>query len=577
MTIVRTPLFFGPEQRSLFGWYHAPEGARRELAVVICPPFGHEYINAHRSLRHLADRLAEQGIAALRFDYDGTGDSAGGDTEAARVAAWRESIVVATRELSTLSGCEQIALLGLRLGATLALSVANEIDVAALVLWAPCLRGRTYVRELKALHLTGGNRDAESEPGHIEPGGFLVTADTQLELGCLDAGDDAPKTTHAFIGLRDDLTPDNRLREQWSAAGISVEQRLLSGYHDMTAEPHHTKVPDSAIAQIVNWLTEVAGPPTTTHETPEARTTQTIGELRETLVRFGANDALFGIVSEPIAPIRASAATILLPNAGSTHHVGPNRLYVFIARALSRAGFRVLRFDLPGLGDSVIDDPSRENHPYIASTPDALAAAIAMLHQQRSPTSFVLIGLCSGAYASLHAALQLDRDPIVESILINPLTFYWEEGMSLDRPVATEEFDKWQWYMKSMRSRDRWAKLFRGDVNVRSIARTVVERVRGKVSALCARDDDEPRRNDLERDLTRIAESGRKVTFLFSRFDPGFDLLMASAGRAVKSLRKRGLIDVWRSEAATHTFEEQRSRELMIESLARHLAERYLA
>src|SRR5436190_8330984 len=100
VTITRTPLFFGPEQRSLFGWYHAPKDAGRELAVVICPPFGHEYINSHRSLRHLADRLAEQGMAALRFDYDGTGDSAGGDTEAARVAAWRESIVIAMRELS---------------------------------------------------------------------------------------------------------------------------------------------------------------------------------------------------------------------------------------------------------------------------------------------------------------------------------------------------------------------------------------------------------------------------------------------------------------------------------------------
>jgi alpha/beta superfamily hydrolase len=438
-SILRTPLFFGPEQRSLFGWYHAPDG-RRELAVVICPPFGRESIESYRSLGELADRLAEQGIGTLRFDYDGTGDSAGGDTEAARVAAWRESIVTAMQTLSALSGCERIALAGFRLGATLAVSVASELEVAALVLWAPCLRGRTYVSELQAMSASG-----ESEA--LEPGGFLVTADTQLELGCLDLAMHPPKTPRAFIALCD----DEQLRESWSEAGMDVEQRTLSGDDEIAGE-------------IVNWLTDVAGEVrTTTTGTPDVRSQQTIGELRETLVRFGAAVALFGIVSEPLRPSRAAAATVILLNDDAAHHVGPNRLYVFLARALSRAGFRVLRFD----GD--LDDAT-----------GSVAEAIRMLDQQRSPSSFVLAGLGSGASNALRAALELERDPIVESILINP--------PMLDRDEGTEPMPHRGW----------WAKLFR----------------RG--------DEEKP----LERDLTRIAESGRKVIFLFSRFEPGFDLLM---------------------------------------------------
>jgi len=31
----------------------------------------------HRTYRHLADRLTARGLPTLRFDYDGTGDSAG--------------------------------------------------------------------------------------------------------------------------------------------------------------------------------------------------------------------------------------------------------------------------------------------------------------------------------------------------------------------------------------------------------------------------------------------------------------------------------------------------------------------
>jgi pimeloyl-ACP methyl ester carboxylesterase len=357
----------------------------------------------------------------------------------------------------------------------------------------------------------------------------------------------------------------------------------------MINEPHHTVVPQVALGEIVKWLTDVVGSPgalTRPSATlsrvageglvPRVRTEQVVaGDVRERLI---GDAALFGIISEPVRPTRTAAVTMLLPNGGSTHHVGPNRLYVFIARALSRAGFRVLRFDLPGLGDSIIEDASRENHPYIAAQPAALAAAIALLKKQGAPDSFVLIGLCSGAYASLHSALQLADEPIVESILINPLTFYWEEGMPLDVPLAVAEFDKWQWYMKSIRNPERWAKLFRGDVDVRSLARTVFERARGKFAALRPppRDESTAARADLERDLTRIVESGRKLTFLFSRFDPGFDLLMANAGRAVKRFRRQGLIDIWRAEAATHTFEEKRSRDLMIDSLVRHAAERYL-
>ena len=49
--------------------------------MVVCPPLGPEYFNSYRSLRHLADRLAENGVSALRFDYDGTGNSAGQDED----------------------------------------------------------------------------------------------------------------------------------------------------------------------------------------------------------------------------------------------------------------------------------------------------------------------------------------------------------------------------------------------------------------------------------------------------------------------------------------------------------------
>src|SRR5436309_3450102 len=61
--VQRTPFYFGPASRPLFGWYHEPIAkAHRAFSMLISPPLGHEYINSHRALRHLADRSAAAGV-----------------------------------------------------------------------------------------------------------------------------------------------------------------------------------------------------------------------------------------------------------------------------------------------------------------------------------------------------------------------------------------------------------------------------------------------------------------------------------------------------------------------------------
>ena len=73
-------LYFGPAGAECFGWLHAPrDAACSGLGLVICSPFGHEDQSTYRGLRELAMMAAEAGIASLRFDYAGSGDSAGAD------------------------------------------------------------------------------------------------------------------------------------------------------------------------------------------------------------------------------------------------------------------------------------------------------------------------------------------------------------------------------------------------------------------------------------------------------------------------------------------------------------------
>lgn len=146
------PFYFGPESRRLFGVYHPPAcETMRRVGVILCHPAGQEYIRAHRAFLQLARLLAERGFFVLRFDYYGCGDSMG-DCDQGTSKQWIADISTAVEELRN-TGVEQMALVGLRWGATLALLCgAERDDVAALVSWEPVMDGAEYLRELHDAH-----------------------------------------------------------------------------------------------------------------------------------------------------------------------------------------------------------------------------------------------------------------------------------------------------------------------------------------------------------------------------------------------------------------------------------------
>jgi pimeloyl-ACP methyl ester carboxylesterase len=145
--------YFGPSARRLFGVFdEPPPGRPSELGAVLCYPHGADYDSAFRSYRILATRLAKAGVQVLRFDYLGTGDSAG-DIDEGSVPEWVDNICTALHELRSAHELREVSLVGLRLGATLAALAAADCQVVdRVVLWEPVVDGGEYVRTLRALH-----------------------------------------------------------------------------------------------------------------------------------------------------------------------------------------------------------------------------------------------------------------------------------------------------------------------------------------------------------------------------------------------------------------------------------------
>ncbi len=143
---------FGSARRRLFGLYSPAIGAGKPPAgVVLCAPFGHEYIRTHRLLRNLAVRLTQLGIHVLRFDYYGCGDS-GGDADEGSLAQWQADVASAIDELKDMAGLHAVSLVGVRLGATLAAQAsAKRTDIKTIVLWDPVIRGAAYIDEQRSV------------------------------------------------------------------------------------------------------------------------------------------------------------------------------------------------------------------------------------------------------------------------------------------------------------------------------------------------------------------------------------------------------------------------------------------
>ena len=128
---------FPSEGETLFGVLHLPE-ARPAPGLIMCHGFTGHKAEAHRLFVAAARDFSRHGLAALRFDFRGSGDSAG---EFHEMTVSRE-IADAAAAFDYLASrpevdAGRVGVLGLSLGGCVAACLAGrEQRVCALVLWA---------------------------------------------------------------------------------------------------------------------------------------------------------------------------------------------------------------------------------------------------------------------------------------------------------------------------------------------------------------------------------------------------------------------------------------------------------
>jgi len=143
-----------------------------------------------------------------------------------------------------------------------------------------------------------------------------------------------------------------------------------------------------------------------------------MGEVLPVSFRNQRGLMLFGSLHLPEAP-RPELPVVVLLSPGVKMRVGPGRLYVPLTELLNSQGFRVLRFDFFGLGDSEGDLAETVladvyNNIEVGRYVDDTLAALNWLSAEHGAKRFVLGGLCGGAITAILAA---ERDARVDSLL----------------------------------------------------------------------------------------------------------------------------------------------------------------
>ncbi|HUH37907.1 MAG TPA: alpha/beta hydrolase [Spongiibacteraceae bacterium] len=260
-----TPLYFGPSEAPLYGVYHPPLGADRHAGVVLCYPFGQEYMRAHRAYRQLAMMLTRQGYHVLRFDFRGTGDSFGGLT-GVRFADWMVDIGHAIDELRDSTGIRTVSLLGLRLGALAAAQVCHaRKDIERLMLWDPVLSGPAYEEELLAQiaqRAAAPGADPEAQTGTaLAADGTLYFNGFALPQAFRDSWRDLAALEQRPAGVRRILLAVSHETAAFAAlqqrlAGEGFDYRHAPAPHDWNFVDNFGSIllPQPVLQAVVDWM-----------------------------------------------------------------------------------------------------------------------------------------------------------------------------------------------------------------------------------------------------------------------------------------------------------------------------------
>lgn len=540
-----------------FGWLYEPVSRpdkTRQLGIVLCGPLGHEALWLHQTIRSLADRLADQGFAVLRFDYAGTGDSV--DTgKLVEPDKWVDEAIEAVDFLRRTTGIERVALVGVRFGAMVAAQAARAARVDTVALIAPVVVGRQFVREMDVLQRTWLDKTARHVASYTEPADAFDVLGHRFSRAAIEAVGKydlrrvtAVPASNLLIVHAGSQGPSYELANLYSKLGAKVDSLPFPEYPEAMQPSWLAVLPRATLSSVEAWFVREGArlpapfPPASFDAVASLKPSRRafgLDGIVETPVEL-ADGRIFAMLCEPAGRSERSPL-VVIANTAATHHVGDGRFNVELARSLAQAGIASLRLDADGIGDSrgagTVANPSLLSYDQLAAD-TSLAVDWAV---DRGHPRVAVFGICSGAYLGLHAAT---KNPAVAALLlVNLQGFEFPVGFRMC-DAAKIGAGSTRAHFRAMLRAQKWSQVLRGEVSLRPVLRTLsryaIDTVVNAVASLTgdANGSAVNKGSRARRRMMDLDKRGVRVRLLFSPLDHGLDELRLHFGRGGRRLNK---------------------------------------
>jgi len=248
------------EGQKIFGILHRPHVPTPFPAVLMCHGLGGHKAGKYRLYVTLAEKLSAVGIASLRIDFRGSGDSEGnfGDMTLDGEAKDAEIALKYLRERSDINS-QRVGIFGRSVGGTVALMAADRVGgLKSIAIWAPLFDGDQWMDQWRQLH-----RDDVSEEHRLENmriNGQVPGKDFFMQLFSLNM----PQHLHHIEnipmlhihGEKDNIVTishaDKYIIGRKKAKAENKFIRLPTSDHDFS----HSKEQVLALDETVNWFSK---------------------------------------------------------------------------------------------------------------------------------------------------------------------------------------------------------------------------------------------------------------------------------------------------------------------------------
>ena len=427
-------------------------------------------------------------------------------------------------------------------------------------------------------------RPAGGDTGDLEALGFVLSRATVAELSAVDllAVNARPSRRVLLVGSE---TARKRKGEALSARfaslGAEPEYEVLPETMNrnlrLVSAQDHAKI----AADITRWMAARVGPferAGSAPADPAGRATRgddARPDMNEEPFLFGESDSLFGVLTHPDTNVAsARRPAIILVNAGPGTRIGPHRQYVRMARAWGKLGFRVLRVDLSGSGDSAGVPGAAESDPYPRQAVGDAQAAMDELTRRFGTTRFIVGGVCSGADIAFRVAVEESR--VVGAMVLNPRTFALANIVDLDQRVRAH------YLSETVTSGSNWRKLLRGEaglqgslVRVAQVGRTAAMSLQQRVLSRLGRGTIVVRAVDVPAEVKGLLARGVDTLLVVGTRDVGILFVEMFFRQRMKALERLQGFRRVEFEGIDHLFTSVYAQELLLETITAHLRAKF--